>query len=426
MFENFKQAEMFFESRKSLGIKPGLDRIKRLLDLLNNPQDKIHAIHVAGTNGKGSTVQFIKNALKSNGYHAGVFTSPSFSGLTGHISINDTIIPDDLFLALCNEMYPAIKQLDRENMSPTEFEIITALAFLYFSKHVDVAIIETGMGGREDTTNCFHPIMSIITNISKDHTNFLGSTLEEIAYHKAGIIKQASPVIIGEMDLEALAVIVKEIHNNKTNSYQMGQDFTYKLIDYSKDSGIQHFSWNRKKDSHSLSIQMLGEHQVKNASIAYMAVLKLAEIGYAINLQKTKEAFENTIIPGRLEMVKQNPSVILDSAHNPAGIESLLQTVAANFKDKPNHLIFAAFKDKDLETMLEVLSGYFTSITVTTFDHPRAASAEKLYELTQDVNTKICKDWKATVENMKQKDSNYFITGSLHFIVQVRKYLNSH
>lgn len=178
MFTNFQEIESFFNSRKSLGIKPGLDRIKKLLQLLDNPQDRIQAIHIAGTNGKGSTVHFIKDALQANGYHVGIFTSPSFSGLTGHMFIDNSAIPETKFVKLCNEIYPFIVQLDNENKSPTEFEIITALAFVYFSAHVDIVLVEAGMGGREDTTNCFQPLISIITNVARDHTAFLGNSLE--------------------------------------------------------------------------------------------------------------------------------------------------------------------------------------------------------------------------------------------------------
>lgn len=424
MFESYSQAQAFFERRKSLGIKPGLERIYSLLDLLDNPQKKIRAIHIAGTNGKGSTVQFIKNALQANGFQTGVFSSPSLAGLTGHIGINDTFISEETFIELCNEIYPAIRQLDNENMSPTEFEIITALAFLFFSKTADIAIIETGMGGREDTTNCFIPILSIITNVAKDHTQFLGESLKEIAYHKAGIIKKDAPVILGEMELEALEVMEIEIHDKKTNSYQLGNDFTYNLE--GKDAETQQFSWRKDNESHMLSIQMLGEHQVKNTSIAFMALELLSRRGFKLNKNKSIEAIKSASVPGRFEIIQHNPVIVLDGAHNPAGIDTFLQTVTDNYNKKNNHLIFSAFKDKDLETMLKKLSGNFASITATTFQHPRAASAEELYRLTGSENKRIASDFKTALKQINSRDCNYFIAGSLNFITQVREYLLSH
>lgn len=424
MFESYQQTEAFFDSRKSLGIKPGLDRIYSLLDLLGNPQTKIRAIHIAGTNGKGSTVQFIKNALQANGFRIGVFSSPSLTGLTGHVGIDDTFISEEVFLDLCNEIYPAIRQLDNRNMSPTEFEIITALAFLFFSKTVDIAIIEAGMGGRDDTTNCFSPALSIITNVAKDHTQFLGESLKEIAYHKAGIIKKHVPVILGEMELEALEVMETEIYDKKTKSYQLGDSFTYKLAE--KIAGTQQFSWRKDNELHMLSIQILGEHQVKNASIAFMALKLLSETGLKVNTNKSIDAIKSTRVPGRFEIIQHNPIIVLDGAHNPAGIDTFLQTVTVNYNEKPKHLIFSAFKDKDLETMLNKLSGHFETITVTTFQHPRAASAEDLYRLTQAETKRIATDFKTAIKQIDPSDGNYFITGSLNFIAQVREYLLSH
>ncbi|MBP1968804.1 dihydrofolate synthase/folylpolyglutamate synthase [Virgibacillus natechei] len=402
MFKNFQQIEVFFEERKRLGIKPGLERINALLNLLHNPQKKMHAIHVAGTNGKGSTVHFIKNALMANGYQVGVFTSPSFTGLTGHIFINNSSMNEEEFLTLCNDAHPAIMQLDEEGDAPTEFEILTVLAFLYFSRNTNIALIETGMGGREDTTNCFQPILSIITNVSRDHTAFLGDTSAEIAYQKAGIIKNKAPVIIGDMDKEALHVMKEEAQIHETTLDQLGADFT----------------------PIETSIQMQGEHQIKNASIAYMALKKLREHGYSIDFKKAIAAISCTQIPGRFELVKRNPVMILDGAHNPAGIKVFLQTVAENYNDKEKHLLFAGFKDKELETMLKQFSNEFSSITLTSFDHPRAARADVLYEATNVLDKHAVTNWKDAIDMMLQnKKHAYFITGSLHFIAMVRKYL---
>lgn len=422
MFKNLEQVEAFFASRKSLGIQPGLDRVKALLSLMNNPQVNMRAIHVAGTNGKGSTIHFLKDALKADGYQVGVFTSPSITGLTGHIIMNDSNIPEDIFVELLSAVHPAIMQLDRQSQAPTEFEIMTVLAFMYFSNHADIALIEAGMGGREDTTNVFSPILSIITNVARDHTAFLGDTTAEIAYQKAGIIKRHIPVISGDMDREALQVIEKEARLHDTQLYQLGKDFSYTNLE--KGRTVQNFSWSKDNDSSTnIAIQMQGEHQIKNASIAYMALIQLLDNGYVLDLESAIIAMENTQVPGRFEMIQRNPVIIIDGAHNPAGIQGFIETVEQNYNDKERHLLFAAFKDKELETMLDQLSTHFSSMTLTSFDHPRAASDAALYQATKAVEKEACSDWQDAIKKMIQhKDQYYFITGSLHFIANVRNY----
>ncbi|MEC5422038.1 folylpolyglutamate synthase/dihydrofolate synthase family protein [Virgibacillus sp. C22-A2] len=421
MFENFQQVKLFFESRKFLGIQPGLDRMEYLLHSLGNPQQSTPALHIAGTNGKGSTIEFIKKALQINGYRVGVFTSPSLDGLTGHIFKDNTSISEESFVDILNEIHSIILHLDREGMSPTEFEIITAMAFMYFTKHVDIILIEAGMGGREDTTNCISPIMSIITNVEKDHTSFLGDTLREIAYHKAGIIKQDTPAIVGDMANEAREVVIQEAREKQVSLHQMGQDFIYE-VKASADN-LQRFVWKNSRDTKiDIAIRMYGEHQVKNASMAYMSLVKLKEIGYTIDMERCIEAFKNIQVPGRFEIIQHEPLVILDGAHNPAGIQSFIETVLTNYSNKERHLLFAAFKDKDTAAMLEQLSKHFSSIALTTFNHPRAASAEELYNMTASGNKSCLHDWKEVLPLTHKKDAIYFITGSLHFIAFVRTY----
>src|SRR5699024_7769817 len=199
MFYHLEEVNRFFENRRYLGIKPGLSRMNQLLTYLDNPQKRIKAVHVAGTNGKGSTIHFLKNALIKNGHEVGLFISPSMLDVTGYIFKNNKRIAEETLISILNEMFPIIQQMDESDMHPTEYEIITAIAFFLFVRHVDIALIETGMGGREDTTNCVNPLLSVITNVSLDHTTFLGNTLEKIAYHKAGIIKNNIPVILGEI-----------------------------------------------------------------------------------------------------------------------------------------------------------------------------------------------------------------------------------
>ncbi|WP_286170790.1 bifunctional folylpolyglutamate synthase/dihydrofolate synthase [Lentibacillus populi] len=424
MFDNFQQATVFFANRKMFGIKPGLDRMHRLLQLLDCPQHKLKAVHVAGTNGKGSTIHYLKAALQANGNRVGVFTSPSPIGLTGHILFDDQPISETAFVHLLNEMYPVIQKLDSMNNHPTEFEIITAMAFVYFADQVDIALIETGMGGREDTTNCFTPIISIITNVTRDHMAFLGNTVKEIAFHKAGIIKQDRPVVIGDMNPEAFAVIEQEAYRNNARIYQFAQDFTTTSMGQVENN--QHFMWSCSGKKMTVSLKMRGKHQEINASVAIMALSLLKMHGYPVSWDKAIAAIGRSQLAGRFELISDNPSVIIDGAHNVAGIQSFIRTVLRHYPDRERHLIFAGFKDKELTMMLNLLCDHFASITITTFDHPRAINAESLYRAVSCRNKLLEPDWHHAVKQIcnetARRDKVFFITGSLHFILQVRKY----
>ncbi len=426
MFTSDEQIMTFFNERKNYGIKPGLDRINHLLELLDRPQDQIKAIHVAGTNGKGSTISYLKNALMENGYKVGVYSSPSLEGLTGHIFCNNYKITNGKFLHLLNAMYPAISKLDESGDYPTEYEILTALAFMYFANHVDIALIETAMGGRYDTTNCFQPILSIITNVDKDHTAFLGETMKEIAYHKAGIIKDHIPVIVGDMTEVAFNIIQEEAEKKYAEIYRFHEDFDYHSVQPKQNK--QTFTWFDQQDnSIEITIQMHGEHQVKNSAVVMESIQLLNKLGYSIDIDKALDGIANTVVPGRFEVIQEKPMIILDGAHNPAGILSFLDTVNKNYPNVDKHLIFAGFKDKELQKMLQLLAVNFTAITLTSFDHPRAAKAKELYHLIDIKHKYMVEDWKEMIFDLHHRPANesavYFITGSLHFIGMVRQYL---
>lgn len=426
MFTTIQEVEVFFENRRSFGIKPGLSRVNRLLEGLHHPEESIKAIHIAGTNGKGSTIHYIKNALIHNGYKVGVFSSPSLEGLTGHIQYNNHSIGEAEFVHLLNEMYPIIMILDEAENHPTEFEILTVLAFLFFAKHVEIALIETGMGGRNDTTNCFQPILSIITNVDRDHTSFLGKEISEIADQKAGIIKEQVPVIIGDVQSSVQDIMRKEAIKKHAPLYQLQKDFMYVDVHHTSDN--QTFNWKDSTDkTFSMMIKMVGEHQIKNSSIAMMALVLLKEAGIKMNWNEALSRISSTTIQGRFEMIHQNPMMIVDGAHNAAGIQAFLKTVKSGFKNKERHLIFAAFKDKEITVMLEQLIPYFSSITLTTFAHPRAAPIEELIEIVGTKKIRIEANWQQLIDKANDSDpeteKHFFITGSLHFIGEVRRYV---
>lgn len=423
MFENMKQVETFFYNRRAFGIQPGLDRIEELLNDLDNPQKKIKAIHIAGTNGKGSTINYLKNALMTNHYKVGVFTSPSMTDITGHLFINDVSIKDEEFISIMNDIYSNIIKMDEKGRHLTEFEIITVIAFVYFHRHTDIALIETGMGGREDATNCVLPLISIITNVDLDHKVYLGNTLEQIASHKAGIIKSNTPVVIGEMQSNAFNIILKVARLKKASIYKLGIDFCYSDV-VSKSPG-ERFIWHSQGVELSVKIKMQGKHQINNSSLALKALELLKEQGFIIDQNRTLTALECTQIPGRFEIIHKNPMIILDGAHNPAGITSFLETISTRFGRVNKQLVFGVFKDKDVDGMIQQCIPYFESVMLTTFKHQRAANLDELSKYSIYQNVHIEDDWEEQLSNILCQSNNnkniYFYTGSLNFISQVRE-----
>lgn len=424
LFKDYQQVEAFFIDRARVGIKPGLDRVLYLLNKLDQPHLTMKAIHIAGTNGKGSTLSYIRHALAENGYQVGVFTSPSYDGLRGHIYSGFEKISEETFLNLMNHIYPFIVELDELNHHPTYFEIITVLAFLYFNNHVDLALIETGMGGREDTTNVTEPLLSIITNVDYDHTAFLGETLEKIAGHKAGIIKDHTPVIVGETKQEALDRIKEEAALKQAPFYLIDKDF--QVTNQQQNELTQQFTWQYGAKTIDVTLQMLGAHQQRNASLAMMALELLSNLGITLDWQKSLEGIIHTTVPGRFEIISEHPLIVIDGAHNPASVDSFIKTMLDHYEDHKRHLIYAAFKDKDIKPMLEALLPHFETMTVTTFDSERAAQAKDIAALVQSDKIRINRNWQQLLRNIsQQKDdsSSYFITGSLHFITLVRNEL---
>lgn len=416
MFQHFQEVEEFFDERGQYGIKPGLERVEFLLENVGRPEQQVKGIHVAGTNGKGSTIQFIDDVLIAHNYQVGMFTSPSFTGITGHILLNGNSITENDIVRLMNQLLPFIRQLDAIENHPTPFEILTVLSFMYFQGKADIVLIETGMGGRYDTTNCFTPIISVITTISKDHTQFLGDTLEEIAYHKAGIIKKNTRVVTGNIDSPAISLI------RDTANTLSAPLFEYKEAYDIQNEIVIILSEQITMDISECALQ--GVHQKENAATALMALALLPSFGLSLDWQLVQQSMMKTTLPGRFEIIHEHPTIILDSAHNIAGADAFKQTLRAKAYDEPTHLLFAGFYDKQLDKMLQQLEPVFTSMTVTTFDHPRAATLADFAHHESKWDTK--ENWQAAVDDMLKHDGEtvFCITGSLHFITLVRQYIN--
>jgi dihydrofolate synthase / folylpolyglutamate synthase len=430
MLTTYEEALNWIHSRLRLGIKPGLKRMEVMMERLGNPQRRLKTIHIGGTNGKGSTVTFLRNIIQSAGYEVGTFTSPYIEQFNERISVNGSPISDEEILELTNVIIPLANELEETDLGgPTEFEVITAMSFYYFAKMhpVDVVIYEVGLGGRFDSTNIIHPILSIITSIGLDHTNILGDTVEEIAFEKAGIIKNGVGLLTAAKQPEAQEVIKKQAMSKKSPVYQLGKDFS---ITYCKsiNKGEEFSLTTPFGKLENLHIEMIGQHQIENASLAVMASLYLNQFySFLIEEQFIRNGLENAFWPGRLETIQENPIILMDGAHNEEGITALVNVLSSRFYDKKIHIIFTALADKNLDEMIHHLDKVADKIYFVEFDFPRSSKAFDLYEISQSTNKVYTKDWQKLISEVSSsldEKSMLVITGSLYFISEVKAYIS--
>ena len=408
----------------------GLERMVELLALRGNPHLKLKVIHIGGTNGKGSTIAFLKNMLVKLGLRVGVFSSPYLIHYTDQISINGESIPEARLEALMADYESLLEGESAANLQgTTEFEIITALAYDYFAtEKVDVAIMEVGMGGLLDSTNVCQPILTGITTIGLDHVALLGDTLEAIAEQKAGIIKQGIPLVTGHIVPEALTVIdpIAEAKNAPRLAY--GSDYQVRHQESMVAGEI--FDYTSSVRTGRFQTGLLGLHQIENAGMA-LALLDIycQEIGQELASDDLlAQALEETRWPGRLEVLSSEPMMILDGAHNPHAIRALLTTLQERFVDYHKEILFTCIKTKALEDMLDLLETVPDSqLTLTYFDDSRATDEKVMQEVaaSRKLNYQGWQDFieqKLTDKN-EEKQTVRIVTGSLYFLSQVRAYL---
>ncbi|GAF13374.1 LOW QUALITY PROTEIN: dihydrofolate synthase [Bacillus sp. JCM 19045] len=400
------------------GVKPGLKRMEWMLERLDHPENKLTAIHIGGTNGKGSTLSFVRHILQEEGLKIGTFTSPYLERFEERISFNGEPISEEDLVSIATEVRPLVEELAQTALgSPTEFEVITTMMFVYFGTRVkpDICLIEVGLGGRLDSTNVLSPILSIITMIGHDHMHILGSTLKEIAYEKAGIIKEQVPVIIGAIEPEAKKVINDVAVSKQAPLYSLGETFSY------SNSTLNSFVYH-DHDSVTYQMKMLGEHQHHNASLALKAVDLLGILlGKNISAQK-RSGIHKALWPGRLEAMQEN--VLIDGAHNQEGYSALAAALKDLAGDKTIHLLIASTVEKDMTLLVKAMENLDVHYYFTTFLFHRAASAEQLYNQA-DVNEKsIVLNWQKFLSDKIETEQDLLvITGSLYFISDVRHYL---
>lgn len=374
---NYKEALNFIENTGKFGINLGLKRIERLCELMGNPQSDLKIIHVAGTNGKGSTTTFISSILMSQGYRVGIYTSPYIERFTERIKINDTEISQEDVARLVTEIKPLINKLIEEGLDhPTEFELITACAFKYYKENnVDFVVLEVGLGGRFDATNIIKPLTSVITTISYDHVNILGDTLGKIAYEKAGIIKENTPVVIYPQEEEAMEVLLK-VAEDKNAPVFMVSDSNVEIINDGID-GIK-FNVKGKYSYEDIEINLLGEHQVYNALTALTAIEVIRRLGYKIGDRAIYDGLKKAKWPARFEVLKKHPYIVLDGGHNIQGIKALVKSVKKYFPNKTVKVVCGMLKDKNYNEMLEELFKISSSFITVTPNSPRSLTSEEL------------------------------------------------
>jgi dihydrofolate synthase/folylpolyglutamate synthase len=427
MFTSYAETLDWIHSRLKLGIKPGLRRMEWMMERLGHPERNIKSIHVGGTNGKGSTVSYLRAILQEAGYQVGTFTSPYIEQFNERISVNGDPITNDEMVTLANQIKPLVEELEQTELgSPTEFEVITAMSFYYFGKlkPVDFVLYEVGLGGRFDSTNIIHPVLSIITTIGLDHMAILGDTISQIAFEKAGIIKSGVPIITGVQQEEAIEVIAKTAKEKMARFYLINRNFS--ILDSQSTAEGEFFTYQSERTTYqNLFITMKGSHQVLNASLAVKAIEYLQTyLSVQVDEIHIRAGLEKMYWIGRFEKIQDKPTVIIDGAHNREGIRELVKTVKVHLANQPITVIFSALEDKPLDEMVTQLDEIAASIIYTSFEFPRATSAEKLYSLQPLEKAKAVENFKEAIDQeLRNKDHAIIITGSLYFISQVRQYL---
>lgn len=354
-----------------------LTRMEAILALMNNPHHQYPVVHVAGTKGKGSTAALIASALCAAGYRVGLYTSPHLQEFTERLQVNGQPISKAELVTLVADLKPLIEQVEQI----TWFEITTALGFEFFRRQqVDVAVVEVGLGGRLDATNVVEPLVSVITSLSMDHMNILGDTLAKIAFEKAGIIKPGRPAVLAPQKDEALLVVEQLAAERGSRLVVLGRDYHYAPLEHGLDG--QTFRVGPAGGPQiDLKIPLLGLHQVENGATAYLALQMIREQGLVVSDEAIRQGFAQVVWPGRFELLRREPPLIVDSAHNRDSAHRLRQALDDYLPGRDVVLIFGASEDKDVNGMFEEIMPRVREVVATQSVHPRAASAESLVTL---------------------------------------------
>ncbi|HEX9026458.1 MAG TPA: folylpolyglutamate synthase/dihydrofolate synthase family protein [Clostridium sp.] len=424
----YKEAMDYISSVGRFGSNYGLERTFRLLELLGSPHEKIKFIHVAGTNGKGSTTAMITKILRGFGYKVGMYTSPYLEEFEERIQINGENINKDTLVNLLEEVKIAISKVIEEGYQhPTEFEIITALMFLHFyNEKVDYGVIEVGLGGRLDSTNVLTPKVSVITSISLDHMNILGDNLKDIAKEKAGIIKAGVPVILYPQEKEVEEVIVNVAKEKNSKIYFIKKE-AGSLININYEELYQNVEIESYKNKYTIKLPLLGEHQISNLNVALHTIEVLCE-QEMVNLDKNllEKSLEDVKWIGRLEVLGKKPTIVIDGAHNIDGIKALRKNIEKYFKYNKIYLLLGILADKQVKEMIEEIAEIAEKIYALTPHSERAELSEDLKNeiLKYNSNTIALESYEEAfllaLKEAKEEDL-ILISGSLYMIGDMRK-----
>lgn len=426
---DYIEAINYINDKNKFGSRPGLDVIGKLLELMGNPHLDMKYIHVAGTNGKGSTSSYIASILKEAGYRVGLFTSPYLERFNERISINGKDIPDERLAEITERIKEKIEiMLDEGYEHPTTFEIVTAIAFVYFKEeNLDYVVLEVGLGGRADSTNIIKDsLASVITTIDYDHTDVLGDTLDKIAYEKAGIIKENGLVISYPQKEEAYRVI-REVAREKSALMVKCPMEKVEIIKLDENGGVFNFNYNNHIFK-NLEIKLLGEFQIYNATLALVTILTLRDKGIVnVSDEEIRKGLKKAQWKGRLEVLRRNPTFIIDGAHNLQAAMTLAKNLN-RFKYDRLILGIGILKDKDVEHIVSTLVPLAEKVVITEVNMARKMEAEALEKIINKYNgnTYVEKDIERAIDKAFQlagKDDIIVFSGSLYLIGDVRRIL---
>lgn len=418
----FNEALEYIHSLLKFGIHPGLSRMDTLLQILGNPHKNIKCVHVAGTNGKGSTSTAISNILIEAGYDVGLYTSPYVTDFLERVQYNGKPIDKELFSQCVEIIKPEIEKMSEQGAQITEFEALTATAFLCFSElNVDVLVLEVGLGGRLDATNVIDtPLVNVITSLSLDHTAVLGDKIEQIAFEKCGTLKQDGTLVCSYGQKESAMSVIKDICKERNNTLIIPEQSEIEVTEQS----IFGMQFNYKKQAYRTILS--GTHQVQNMTTVIEVVNVLKEKGYTITEENIKNGILKTRLPARVEVISENPLVILDGGHNEDGAKAFYNAVRDCFDSNKKLIVIAGMmNDKAVENSLKPLISKADTFIAVTPENPRAMKAEELGKIAKKYchNVLVCDNANSAVDSVKTKiteNDMLFVVGSLYLAGEVR------
>ncbi len=411
---NYRESMEYLKRSRRFGSRPGLERIRELCQRLGNPQDGLNFIHITGTNGKGSVCAMLYSTLCYAGMKVGLFTSPYMLDFSERFIASGVNITRDEIAAIVSEVAP---HADAMEDTPTEFELLTAMSFLFFRRRkCDIIVYEAGMGGRLDSTNIIPaPVCAVITGIALDHTEILGDTVQAIAFEKAGIIKSGCPVVCGEMPEEAADVIRKKAEEEGSSIVFAGKNSPYRVTSCMFDETSISFSMGERKN---FKLPMAGIYQPYNAAVAIAVLDSIRICGRPVPELVIRKGLERARWRGRFEVIRPMPLLIFDGGHNPQGVRAVADSLAAYFPERKFTVITGVMGDKDHREMCKIMTEFAKKAYTVTPDNPRAMNAEDYAAELREcgINAEACESMEDALALVRDKDT--VVLGSLYMYKQ--------